>query len=171
MKRQRGEEIRGKEVKGRVARGKKNRNGKFLFSIFAFCVFFTGCSSSLAQRQEQVCFQDACVHVEVVQKTEELRKGLQFRERLDPNSGMLFIFSQNRRHAFWMKNTLIPLDMIWMDDTRRVVHIEEDVPPCKKDPCPSYTPSQEAFYVLEVNAGYTAVLDLKVGDQAEFHLE
>lgn len=130
-----------------------------------------GCSSNAAQNANRICFSNACVHVEVVQKMEELRKGLQFRERLDPNSGMLFIFPQSRRHAFWMKDTLIPLDMVWMDYARRVVHIERDVPPCQKDPCPSYTPSQEALYVLEVNAGHTTALGLKVGDQAEFYLE
>ncbi len=125
----------------------------------------------MAQHQDQVCFQNRCIDVEVVREKEEMRRGLQFRQSLGAHSGMLFVFPQSRRHAFWMKDTRIPLDMIWMDYTRRIVHIERDVPPCKEDPCPSYTPSQEALYVLEVNAGYTAVLGLKAGDQAEFYFE
>ena len=70
-----------------------------------------------------------------------------------------------------MKETLIPLDMIWMDYARRVVFIAADVPPCKSDPCPTYTPPRDALYVLEVNAGYTQKNSIKVGDAAEFRIE
>lgn len=97
-------------------------------------------------------------------------RGLQFRGSLDSYSGMLFIFPQSRRHSFWMKDTLIPLDMIWMDHGRKIVHIEHDVPPCREDPCPVYTPPQEALYVLEVNAGTAGALGLQLGDEAEFKI-
>jgi uncharacterized membrane protein (UPF0127 family) len=61
--------------------------------------------------------------------------------------------------------------MIWMDDTRRIVHIERNVPPCTADPCPQYPPGHEALYVLEINAGYANELGLKIGDIAEFRFE
>ncbi len=129
-----------------------------------------GCSRSAAQTVGQVCFKDKCVKVEVAQKEEELHRGLQFRKSLDPNSGMLFVFQKSWPYAFWMKDTLIPLDMVWMDYSRRVVHIEQNVPPCTADPCPNYPPQHEALYVLEVNAGYVAKLGLQSGDTAEFRL-
>ncbi len=129
-----------------------------------------GCSRSSAQPAGQVCFKEKCVHVEVVRKQEELHRGLQFRESLGADSGMLFIFQTSRPYAFWMKDTLIPLDMIWIDEAKRVVHIEDDVPPCTADPCLQYMPAGAALYVLEVNAGYVQKIGLQVGDTAEFRL-
>ncbi len=128
------------------------------------------CSHQKAVPKNQVCFKDNCFNVEVVQKKEELHRGLQFRKSLDADHGMLFIFQKSGPYAFWMKDTLIPLDMIWMDYGRRVVHIEHDVPPCAADPCPRYPPGHEALYVLEINAGYAEKLELRLGDTAEFHL-
>jgi uncharacterized membrane protein (UPF0127 family) len=67
-----------------------------------------------------------------------------------------------------MKNTLIPLDMIWIDENRRIAHITPDVPPCKADPCPSYPPNVQARYVLELAAGVAAKHGLKDGDALRF---
>jgi uncharacterized membrane protein (UPF0127 family) len=67
-----------------------------------------------------------------------------------------------------MKNTLIPLDMIWIDAHRRIVHIAHDVPPCKVDDCPSYPPHAVARYVLEVAGGVAAAHGLKDGDVLRF---
>jgi len=115
-----------------------------------------------------VCFDGRCISAEVVQTPEDRRQGLQFRESLGRDKGMLFIFSQSRPHSFWMKDTLIPLDIIWMDHNRRIVFIASDVPPCKTEQCPVYAPGRNAAYVLEVNAGVAAELELKIGDQARF---
>lgn len=139
--------------------------------IFVSGGFWVECSRSAAQTVGQVCFKDKCVTVEVVQKEEELHHGLQFRKSLDPDGGMLFIFKKSGPYAFWMKDTLIPLDMIWMDDTRKIVHVEHNVPPCAADPCPQYPPGHEALSVLEINAGYANELGLKIGDIAEFRFE
>ncbi len=148
------------------------RQGQWLVMCgLLFGILGTSCSQNRTQAADQVCFGDKCIHVEVVQKAEDLRRGLQFRESLDPNSGMLFIFSQSRRHSFWMKDTLIPLDIIWMDYARRVVHIERSVPPCPGEPCPTYAPLYDALYVLEINAGQAQALGLRIGDQAEFELK
>lgn len=84
--------------------------------------------------------------------TDELRqRGLMFRENLDENKGMLFFFDHVGTHSFWMKNTLIPLDLIWISEDKKVVDIQT-LQPCKKDPCPSYTPANNSKYVLEVGA-------------------
>ncbi|OGX38475.1 MAG: hypothetical protein A3G91_04245 [Omnitrophica WOR_2 bacterium RIFCSPLOWO2_12_FULL_50_9] len=134
-------------------------------------IWGTGCFRPTARAVNQVCFQGQCIAVEVVQKEEELRRGLQFRSFLESDAGMLFIFAANWKHSFWMKDTLIPLDIIWMDYARRVVHIERSVPPCPGEPCPTYTPLYDALYVLEINAGQARALGLRIGDQAEFKLK
>lgn len=83
---------------------------------------------------------------------------------------MLFILPERQRHSFWMKDTKIPLDIIWLDFVRRVVHVEDHVPPCQEDPCPTYTPDSSALYVLEVNAGHAKRMGLQKGDRLDFHL-
>jgi uncharacterized membrane protein (UPF0127 family) len=84
---------------------------------------------------------------------------------MEPDHGMIFLFKESGNYPFWMKNTLIPLDMLWLDETFRVVHISERVPPCQADPCPSYPPGVTARAVLELNGGRARQLGLKEGDQ------
>jgi uncharacterized membrane protein (UPF0127 family) len=88
-----------------------------------------------------------------------------FRSSISPDRGMLFIFPDVDVHSFWMKNTLIPLDILWIDESRTVVHVERNVPPCKADPCPSYPPKSAAKFVLELGAGQAAAHGLNVGDR------
>ena len=81
---------------------------------------------------------------------------------------MIFLFPQAGEYPFWMKNTLIPLDMIWMDGEHRIVHISRDVPPCKADPCTSYPPHALASSVLELAAGVAAKHHLAEGNVLRF---
>ncbi len=122
------------------------------------------------QTKNQVCFEGQCIEVELARTPEEQAKGLQFRTSLESNGGMLFIFSESRRYSFWMKDTLIPLDMVWISRSKKVVDITRNVSPCKTTPCPTYSPSSNVLYVLEVNAGYTEKLGIQVGDQAGFDI-
>ena len=108
------------------------------------------------------------VGVEVVADDETRQMGLMFRDHLADDRGMIFFFPQSGHYPFWMKNTLIPLDMIWIDEGRRIAHITPDVPPCKADPCPSYPPNVQAKYVLELAAGVAAKHRLKDGDALRF---
>jgi uncharacterized membrane protein (UPF0127 family) len=110
------------------------------------------------------------VTAELAVSDEERARGLMFREKVLADQGMLFVFEREDLHAFWMKNTLVPLDMIWLDSQRRVIHIAADVPPCKEDPCPSYGPETPARYVLELRAGGAAANGIKTGDQLQFVL-
>lgn len=93
------------------------------------------------------------VHVEVAADDPTREQGLMYRDRLPDDRGMIFIFPRAGLYPFWMKNTLIPLDMIWIDGQRKVAHVAHDVPPCRADPCPSYSPNANALYVLELAAG------------------
>lgn len=93
------------------------------------------------------------VDVEIAATQETRALGLMYRESLPPGKGMLFLFPESGVYPFWMKDTLIPLDIIWLEATGEVVHVEENVPPCRRDPCPSVTPPVEASRVLELAAG------------------
>ncbi len=88
-----------------------------------------------------------------------------FRRELGEKEGMIFVFPEQDFHPFWMKDTLVPLDMIWMDDDFMVIHIEPSVPPCKADPCATYGPPRKSRYVLEVRGGSVAREGLEGGDR------
>jgi uncharacterized protein len=108
------------------------------------------------------------IGVELALTDEQRARGLMFRESLAPDRGMLFFFPYEERWSFWMKNTMIPLDIIWIDAERRITHIERQVPPCRSDPCPSYVPDAAGNYVLELAGGRAAELNLQRGDVLEF---
>ncbi|HET8774073.1 MAG TPA: DUF192 domain-containing protein [Thermoanaerobaculia bacterium] len=117
----------------------------------------------------RVIFTDGfVVGVEIAADNEMRAQGLMFRDHIDSGKGMLFVFPQDDVVSFWMKNTRIPLDMIWIDSGRRVVGIKENVPPCRIEDCPSYGPGVVARYVLEVGGGEAAKHRLKVGDSLQF---
>jgi len=117
------------------------------------------------KREKKVCFNDNCFYVELAETSGEKSQGLMYRENLAENRGMLFIFDQEGPYSFWMKNTLIPLDIIWLDENKEVVFIVKNAQPCKQEICPSIKPDNEAKYVLEINAGLSDKLNLKIGDK------
>jgi uncharacterized membrane protein (UPF0127 family) len=100
--------------------------------------------------------------------SEERSRGLMFREHLDPDKGMLFIYKDEGVHYFWMKNTLIPLDMIWINGNREVISISKDVQPCEISQCPLIGSEQKVQYVLELNAGSSDKIGLAIGDKVTF---
>jgi YVTN family beta-propeller protein len=106
----------------------------------------------------------AHVFVEVPDDQEEFMRGLMFRQHLPWNAGMLVAFNNEEPRAFWMKNTLIPLDMIFVDGGSKIVDIIENVPPCEQAECPIYPSKELAQYVLEVNAGLVQDKGVKIGD-------
>ncbi len=138
--------------------------------VVIYFTLLSGCQKSKNMQIPFVCFEQACINVELAIDQPMRTKGLMGRSDLAENRGMLFVFDSLGRHSFWMKNTLINLDMIWMDARRKVIHIEEDVPPCRQRNCPVYIPEEEALYVLEVNAGWSDKHDLKKGQFAQFYI-
>ena len=104
------------------------------------------------------------INAEVADDNEERTKGLMFREKLDENDGMLFVFDNENYQTFWMKNTLIPLDIIFINKNLEVVDIKNAVP-CKEEPCTLYKSSKPAMYVLEVNGNFTAKNKIKLGSR------
>lgn len=93
------------------------------------------------------------VRLDLALTPEEIANGLMFRPSLPPDRGMLFLFTEERYPSFWMKNTLIPLDLVFLDPAGGVVDVIPDVQPCAADPCPTYSPDASALAVLELGAG------------------
>lgn len=105
------------------------------------------------------------VAIEISASPDTRAQGLMYRESILPGRGMLFIFPEPSVQSFWMKNTLIPLDLLWLDANGTVVAMHQNVPPCKADPCPNYDPLVSASYVLELGGGEAAKHGLAVGSR------
>lgn len=103
--------------------------------------------------------------IETAEDDYEIQRGLMDRQSMEENQGMLFIFPDLRPRAFYMKNTLISLDIIYFDNNRSIVKIWEHTVPLDESSLPSDVPVQ---YVLELNAGQSEKLGLKPGDRMEF---
>jgi len=100
----------------------------------------------------------------VTQQQQEL--GLSYRRNLAKNAAMLFVFPKPAIECFWMKDMNFPLDMIWLDANKRVVHIEQNAPPSSYPN--SFCPIIPSQYVIEVNAGTISATGLKIGDPVSF---
>ena len=103
--------------------------------------------------------------VEVVADDESRARGLMFRDSLPEDRGMLFVFEREQELAFWMKNTRIPLDILYFDASRKLVSIAAGVPPCTTPQCPTYPSDGPALYALELNAGLAEKLAIRPGDE------
>ena len=107
---------------------------------------------------------NATVNAELADTHDRQMLGLMFRKSLPQNSGMLFIFDKPDYYSFWMMNTSIPLDIIWIDKNNTIVDIAQNTEPCFVL-CKSYTPAKKAMYVLETNANFTKKHGVEVGDK------
>lgn len=109
------------------------------------------------------------IGLEVATTPQQQAIGLMARESLPDDRGMLFPFEPPRPVSFWMKNVLIPLDMVFIRNGE-IVAIARDVPPCESTPCPTYGPDEQAVeYVIELRGGRAAELGLQSGDRIEIH--
>lgn len=105
------------------------------------------------------------IDIEIADDDIQTEKGLMYRRSMEEMQGMLFIFPDMEMRSFWMKNTYIPLDLIYLDDKKTIVHIHENAQPRSRASLPSIMPAK---YVLEVNAGFSARHFIKVGDRISF---
>ncbi len=113
----------------------------------------------------------AKLQAEVADTPEKLLFGLAFRESLPENGGMIFLFEKSGLHKVWTKGFQFPVDLMWVDESKNIVHIKEAVQPCMKDPCPWHGPPPEnARYVIEADAGFAQRAEASVGTELIFAL-
>ncbi|MCS7030110.1 MAG: DUF192 domain-containing protein [Gloeomargarita sp. SKYG116] len=139
----------------------------YLSSVVLACVL-TG-AAALAQKPQHLPIRAQFQHngqrilLEVAWTPEQQTLGLMYRERLEPNRGMLFPFYPPRPVQFWMKNMRAPIDMVFLYENK-VIAIYPNVPPCRRNPCPTYGPDGLVDAVIELAPGRAQELGLKVGD-------
>ena len=134
--------------------------------LFGLLAVYSGVSSLLDNKTRLIAPRGVLT-VEVVDTPELRRQGLSDRQSLGNNEGMLFDFEQSSsQHCIWMKDMQFPLDIIWADENKQVVYIEQNV---KLDTYPdSFCPDSVARYVLEINAGRSSEIGIEVGTTLRF---
>ena len=144
-----------------------------LFLLFSFpCYVLAGNDPVLSGLIPIAIPGGAVIQAELANTPQKRAEGLMYRTYLAPDRGMLFTFSQAEAWVFWMKNTKIPLDLIWINEKKQIVHIEQNVPICTRtdDSCPQYRPNEGALYVLELAAGRAESLKLQRGSKLQFQI-
>jgi len=108
--------------------------------------------------------------VEYADTEEERARGLMWRDTLNDDEGMLFLYNEETKPSFWMKNTLIPLDMVFIGSDLIIKHIAHEAEPCKatEKKCAFYKPDEAVQYVLEINGGQSELKGFKEGDSVSF---
>jgi len=105
------------------------------------------------------------ISIEFARDEYSREKGLMYRRSMDEKQGMLFLFDDNAPRSFWMKNTYISLDIIYIGEDKKIVSIQKSALPLSEESLPSY---KNAMYVLEVIAGFTDKYNIKEGDGISF---
>ena len=140
-----------------------------LFILVTGFAYFTLPSSEPLSGDEIITFGTASIHVEIADTDAARARGLSGHAPLSDDEGMLFVFPEEGMYSFWMKDMLFPIDILWLDSTGTVVHIEQDVAP-ESYPA-SFTSGSPARYVLEVRAGFATEHEIAVGStSADFPL-
>jgi uncharacterized membrane protein (UPF0127 family) len=143
---------------------------KLLFSFLLIFIFSFAIASYSREFIKVFLPNGVSITAELAVTDEERQQGLMYREKIDSDQGMLFVFEEEDKYSFWMKNMKFSIDILWLDRDKKIVHIERKVPPCKSLPCPTYSPLIPSMYVLELKAGSADENHLKLYDKLEFIL-
>lgn len=131
----------------------------FLFVCLGFCKL---------EAVSKVCFETACFDVKLAKTPDQRRVGLTQTPLLKKEEGMLFLYASKGYYSYWMKGMSYPIDILWLDENRKVVTLQEGVPPCVLEDCPLYSSNHPALYVLEISAGAAKNYNISYGSQARF---
>ena len=136
--------------------------------LFFFLIATLYMANKKSFEPKRIGFQENCFSLELADTVKKRVQGLMFRKELAEDKGMLFVFPKQGVYSFWMENTLISLDIIWLSQENEVVFIKHNALPCKIETCKNIKPDVFAKYVLEINAGLAKEMDLKIGDKFSF---
>ncbi len=118
-----------------------------------------------SQKKDFAMIKNLKIYVDLAITPQEQSKGLSVKNSLKENEGMLFVFNNPSKHSFWMKDMKFPIDIIWISQQNKIVHIERNLQPCILFLlCQSYIPDSDALYVLEVVANFADKNNINVGD-------
>ncbi len=131
--------------------------------MYLLLLYYPGCYAA----DTILTINSAVFEVELAVTPDERKTGLMQRNNLAANQGMLFIYPEPRIISFWMKQTLIPLDILYFDSNGQLLEVYESVFPCSIPPCKRYTNRNPAQFVLEVKAGTIQQLNIMIGDSFE----
>jgi uncharacterized protein len=144
--------------------------------LMALCLALAACSGSSDPVRDfssrDIGLPDGkTVAAEVLINPVDMSRGMMFRDSLAPDRGMLFIHGSPNRYQYWMYQVKVPLDIVWLDQNRRVVEISANTPPCPSksaSECPSFGGHEPAQYVLELAGGQAAKHGIQVGSSLSF---
>ncbi len=163
-------------LRGRSVRARRGAAALLLIPLLALLVAAGAAGpagATAGYAQAEVVIHGQAIRVDVADTPDKQTLGLGGRGRLSAQEGMLFVYAERSRQAFWMHGMLIPIDMIWLDN-ETVVHIAADVPPpaagTPDAQLPTYQPEAPANFVLELAAGRARALGLHVGDRVQLLL-
>ncbi len=134
--------------------------------IYALALYF---SQSIVTKNK-VCHKNWCFLVEIADSDQERQEWLMYRESIGEDRWMIFVFQEEKKHSFWMKNTLIPLDIIRINSNNKIVDIQT-AQPCDTKICSTYIPAWDASYVLEINSWLAKKENIEVWDTLELKLK
>lgn len=138
-----------------------------IFGVLALIIIFA--IIFRAEKSAKVCFEADCFRAEIADSPQERSRGLMFREKLNSDQAMLFVFEKEQKRSFWMKKVPIALDIIWISEDKKVVFVSKNNQPCQ-DTCPLIEPAVLARYVLEIKGGLFDQLNLELGQEVDFKI-
>ena len=138
---------------------------KWLLTAVGYLLFFIFSAEAVANaisfERTRLIINGDTYTLEIAKTSEQRQRGLMFRQQLDMRQGMLFIYPQPGEHRIWMKNTPIPLSVIWIDENQIIIDVQL-LPPCENDPCQIYGVAKASKYIIELNS---QVRDIIPGDR------
>jgi uncharacterized membrane protein (UPF0127 family) len=149
---------------------------KRIIMMILLAVLLMSVSMFLVQREEGktiiIAFPNGVeIEADVADTPEKLLFGMAFQDALPPNGGMIYIFESTGPHRVTTKEYRFPIDMIWVDESRHIVSIAENVPPCKLETCPWHgSPSPSVRYLIETAAGFIQKVGVEVGGELRYTL-
>jgi uncharacterized membrane protein (UPF0127 family) len=149
---------------------------KRIIMMILLAVLLMSVSMFLVQREDAktiiVSFPNGVqIEAEVADTPEKLLFGMAFVEALPPNGGMLYIFESTGPHRVTTKEYRFPIDLIWLDESRHIVSVDENVPPCRLDTCPWHgSTSSTVRYLIQTRAGFVKEAGVEIGHELKYTL-